>query len=417
MSEVKVNKISPRSGTTVTLGDSGDTFTLASGVSLTGVNATLGGNLDLNSNDITGTGNIDISGDASIGTSSAGILNLRGGSSTSSQIRFFDGGTARARIGVPTGQTYLSLSGSDSLTSDFLISSSEVVANESSNDQDFRVETNASTHALFVDGGNDIVFFNKSADGVNNTGLQFNGGSSNYLAVTRDGGNPLFLNRKTSDGDIAVFRKDNTTIGQIGVVGGDIPYFATSDGSQCGINLDGDAQRINPANGSGSAIDNQIDLGQSGARFKDAYLSGNIYLGGTGSANALDDYEEGTWTPVYKGDTSDPTCTYDIQSGQYIKIGRQVTAWFQLGTDASSGGSGSLRVGGIPFTPDPSGDYGGILTAEYGFATTTTIARLGNGNSNGVRVDDDEGTAATVSILGTGTNDNRLFGTIVYYTA
>ena len=30
MSEVKVNKISPRSGTDVTLGDSGDTFTIPS---------------------------------------------------------------------------------------------------------------------------------------------------------------------------------------------------------------------------------------------------------------------------------------------------------------------------------------------------------------------------------------------------
>jgi len=35
MSEVKVNKISPRSGTTVTLGDSGDTFTIPSGASIT----------------------------------------------------------------------------------------------------------------------------------------------------------------------------------------------------------------------------------------------------------------------------------------------------------------------------------------------------------------------------------------------
>ena len=35
MSEVKVNKISPRSGTTVTLGDSGDTFTIPAGVSIT----------------------------------------------------------------------------------------------------------------------------------------------------------------------------------------------------------------------------------------------------------------------------------------------------------------------------------------------------------------------------------------------
>ena len=35
MSDVKVNKISPRSGTTVTLGDSGDTFTIPSGATIT----------------------------------------------------------------------------------------------------------------------------------------------------------------------------------------------------------------------------------------------------------------------------------------------------------------------------------------------------------------------------------------------
>ena len=35
MSEVKVNKISPRSGTTVTLGDSGDTFTIPAGATIT----------------------------------------------------------------------------------------------------------------------------------------------------------------------------------------------------------------------------------------------------------------------------------------------------------------------------------------------------------------------------------------------
>ena len=34
MSEVKVNKISPRSGTAITLGDSGDTFTIPSGATL-----------------------------------------------------------------------------------------------------------------------------------------------------------------------------------------------------------------------------------------------------------------------------------------------------------------------------------------------------------------------------------------------
>ncbi len=34
MSEIKVNKVSPRSGTTVTLGDSGDTFTIPSGATI-----------------------------------------------------------------------------------------------------------------------------------------------------------------------------------------------------------------------------------------------------------------------------------------------------------------------------------------------------------------------------------------------
>ena len=41
MSEVKVNKISPRSGTAFTLGDSGDTFTVPSGSTLTTTDATV----------------------------------------------------------------------------------------------------------------------------------------------------------------------------------------------------------------------------------------------------------------------------------------------------------------------------------------------------------------------------------------
>jgi hypothetical protein len=45
MSEVKVNKISPRSGTTITLGDSGDTFTVPSGVTFDASSGGLAGTL------------------------------------------------------------------------------------------------------------------------------------------------------------------------------------------------------------------------------------------------------------------------------------------------------------------------------------------------------------------------------------
>jgi hypothetical protein len=48
MSELKVNKISPRSGTDVTLGDSGDTFTIPTGASLTSPGLTLSDNLLFN---------------------------------------------------------------------------------------------------------------------------------------------------------------------------------------------------------------------------------------------------------------------------------------------------------------------------------------------------------------------------------
>ena len=58
MSEVKVNKISPRSGTTVTLGDSGDTFTVPSGVTLSLPAASIP-NADLQ-----GSGQITINGTA-----------------------------------------------------------------------------------------------------------------------------------------------------------------------------------------------------------------------------------------------------------------------------------------------------------------------------------------------------------------
>tara|TARA_Y100001938_G_C8054126_1_gene413503 strand:+ start:195 stop:1010 length:816 start_codon:yes stop_codon:yes gene_type:complete len=41
MSEIKVNKVSPRTGTDVTLGDSGDTFTIPNGATLTTTSATV----------------------------------------------------------------------------------------------------------------------------------------------------------------------------------------------------------------------------------------------------------------------------------------------------------------------------------------------------------------------------------------
>ena len=78
----------------------------------------------------------------------------------------------------------------------------------------------------------------------------------------------------------------------------------------------------------------------------------SIYLGGTAAANALDDYEEGSWTPqvFYQNSTDQANATNTVQSGRYRKIGSLVYVTFRL--DFSQGGSpvnDNIGVKNLPF--------------------------------------------------------------------
>lgn len=72
---------------------------------------------------------------------------------------------------------------------------------------------------------------------------------------------------------------------------------------------------------------------------------GLTFNGDTAAANALDDYEEGTWDPVIDS----ATVTYTAQSGTYTKIGRLVNVYCRIEVNTISGASGNLRVSGLPF--------------------------------------------------------------------
>jgi hypothetical protein len=103
-------------------------------------------------------------------------------------------------------------------------------------------------------------------------------------------------------------------------------------------------------------------------------LSDNLVVGTAGkgidfSANTpaagmtsqlLDDYEEGTWTPVIFGSVSDPTPVYTSQLGYYTKKGREVTATFILQYSSTSGGSGDVRFS-LPFVGGASVARGGPI--------------------------------------------------------
>ena len=157
---------------------------------------------------------------------------------------------------------------------------------------------------------------------------------------------------------------------------------------------------------------------------------GLTFNGDTAAANALDDYEEGTWTPVYSGTTTNPTVSYTEQHGEYVKIGRQVIARFELRTSSFSGGSGLVTVGGLPFTTiSNDGTRAGNLIVGYsqGFASTTHAPQTGYANQNatsivlGHRASD---TGANAELSGTFTmnnwsssGNNFMMATLIYTAA
>ena len=71
-------------------------------------------------------------------------------------------------------------------------------------------------------------------------------------------------------------------------------------------------------------------------------------------ANTLDDYEEGTFTPIVYGLSSAGTTTYSDQVGFYTKVGNVVTAFYQVTVSAMTG-TGAVALGGLPFTTNSSG--------------------------------------------------------------
>jgi hypothetical protein len=101
-------------------------------------------------------------------------------------------------------------------------------------------------------------------------------------------------------------------------------------------------------------------------------------------ANTLDDYEEGTWTPTIQGGTTGGTTTYGSQVGWYVKVGNTVTVGFYITWSAATG-TGSLLIGGLPFSAGSGSKYaaGGLMTQGLDW-TGGTMATLYKppGNSN-----------------------------------
>ena len=81
--------------------------------------------------------------------------------------------------------------------------------------------------------------------------------------------------------------------------------------------------------------------------------SSGVAIGGTGSANTLDDYEEGSWTPTYAA-SGGGTITTTTNAGYYTKIGKLCFCHFMLRSSGVSGVSGDIQIHGFPFAATSS---------------------------------------------------------------
>jgi len=237
----------------------------------------------------------------------------------------------------------------------------------------FRVNT---AEAMRIDSSGNLLV-SKTTNDSTVVGAQLN--ANGTVIGVSDGVRPAIFNRKTSDGDIISLRKDGTTVGSIGVAGGNNLQIASTATDHAGLAFGTHVVAPLEAN---ADSDGTIDLGSGAARFKDLYLSGGVYLGGTGASNLLDDYEEGTFTPTMTGGVT------GTASGSYTKIGNTVHIRINLYRPTDITSSTDIEIGGLPFTSSNLG-YRQIcnilmryynldekIVSGYGIEANTTTGKI-----------------------------------------
>jgi len=248
----------------------------------------------------------------------------------------------------------------------------------SHSDNAFSFRTNASASAnMTLDSSGNLLVGKTSADDFASAGVQIE--PAGQITASIGGNAGLKLNRGTNDGNIIELNKAGSPVGSIGVVSSNNLKIHSTQSGHSGLSFG--TGIVYATDNSGDATNNGTDLGSSSYTWKDIYLGGGAYIGGTGSANHLDDYEEGTWSPSFQNDL---TTTYTIRVGTYTKVGNLVTAWFHIDINVNGASSSqSLIIAGLPFaainTTDNYGATGGLHCNQWSTSTKPDNALISPG--------------------------------------
>jgi len=145
---------------------------------------------------------------------------------------------------------------------------------------------NSNDTAITIDSSENVLVGKTSAS-TNTVGVEAR--ADGTFAAVKSSGGAVVLGRNTDDGTIVTFRKDGLPVGLISTVAGRLG-IGTGD---AGLFFDDDNNRIGPVTlATGTPVDSNglLDLGYSGARFKDLYLGNDIaHLDAAGNARLLYD--------------------------------------------------------------------------------------------------------------------------------
>ena len=228
----------------------------------------------------------------------------------------------------------------------------EVTVNGYSADVDFRVKGVSQGALIFAD-----AFENKVGikTGTPTADLDVNGTLATGITTISGAGaaatDPTLIVDRTgvTDGAILSLKAGGTANANFFSTGGNRVILC--DNTNKGIKFT--PSSLHPRTSTNGALNNSIDLGLSSSKFRNVYANGIVFdaVAGNASSNTLGDYEEGTWTPEYKGATTNPVYTQDSHTaGRYTKVGNVVHAVGRIRTDSATNvGSGQLAIT-LPFS-------------------------------------------------------------------
>ena len=234
--------------------------------------------------------------------------------------------------------------------------------------QQQRFDGTATAYDLLLqpNGGNVLVGTTDSNvsnnSGTSNSGINLLATGQVFAAYAGNVAN--FNQLGTSGGSIINFDVDGSTVGAIAAGAGGFLTIGSPNGTPVYATFANGS--LKPTTSLGSNSDGSGDLGNTSSRWKDLYLSGGVYLGGTGSANKLDDYEEGTYVPTITCSTSGSiTLNTSYDDLAYTKIGNTVHVHGRIRVSSVSSPVGVAKLS-MPFaSANLAGDAGRVSGVCY----------------------------------------------------